>query len=127
MFLMCPSLAFSDILSFDIDDRGQVHEIYIEVKTTSNKKDVDFYVSRNEVEQSKILNKKYWLYRVYDCSVSNLNPKFYRVNGSIPENFELTADTYMATIKKEANIVLSNIQKNDYIINTFLNTYKNLK
>jgi hypothetical protein len=55
-----------DIRSFDLDKEGNVHEIYIEVKTSSTSKDVDFYVSRNEVEQSKILGKNYWLYRVYN-------------------------------------------------------------
>lgn len=114
-----------DILSFDKDDMGNIHEIYIEVKTTSNKKDVDFYVSKNEVEQSKILNKNYWLYRVYDCTTSNINPKFYRVNGPIPESFDLTADTYMATIKKDAKIISSNIQKNKALTNTIqaINVY----
>lgn len=101
-----------DIRSFDIDDEGNVHEIYIEVKTSSTVKDVDFYVSRNEVEQSKILGDKYWLYRVYNCNTPSNEPKFYRVNGPISDNFDLTSDTYKATIKKEANIILSNIQVN---------------
>ena len=106
-----------DIRSFDLNKEGNVHEIYIEVKTSSTSKDVDFYVSRNEVEQSKILGKNYWLYRVYNCNLIEKEPKFYRVNGPIEENFELTSDTYKATIKKDANIVSSYLQLNTKMLN----------
>lgn len=95
-----------DIKSFDIDGRG-IHEIYIEVKTSATQKDVDFFVSKNEVIQSLKLEKDYWLYRVYDCSVSSNMPKFYRVQGAIENNFYLNPETYKATLKKEAKIVQS--------------------
>lgn len=105
-----------DIKSYDIDKEGNVHEIFIEVKTSCTSKDVDFYVSRNEVEQSKRLGDKYWLYRVYDCNFMNKKPKFYRVNGPIEQNFEITPDTYKATIKKDAKIVSSIEQYNNKLI-----------
>ncbi|HMM00039.1 MAG TPA: DUF3578 domain-containing protein [Bacilli bacterium] len=95
-----------DIKSFDIDNRG-IHEIYIEVKTSATQKDVDFFVSKNEVNQSLKLEKDYWLYRVYDCSTSSNMPKFYRVQGAIENNFYLNPETYKATLKKEAKIVQS--------------------
>ena len=105
-----------DIRSFDLDVNGNVHEIYIEVKTSNTPKDVDFYVSRNEVEQSKVLGNNYWLYRVYNCNLVEKEPKFYRVNGPIDSNFDLTPDTYKASIKKDANIVSSIVQINEKMI-----------
>ena len=105
-----------DIRSFDLDEDGNVHEIYIEVKTSNTPKDVDFYVSRNEVEQSKVLGNNYWLYRVYNCNLVEKEPKFYRVNGPIDSNFDLTPDTYKASIKKDANIVSSIVQINEKMI-----------
>ena len=105
-----------DIKSYDIDEDGNIHEIFIEVKTSSTLKDVDFYVSRNEVEQSKILEKYYWLYRVYNCNLIEKEPKFYRVKGSIEENFDLTSDTYKATIKNNAKIISSTVQINEKFI-----------
>lgn len=113
-----------DIRSYDIDNEGHIHEIYIEVKTSSTPKDVDFYVSRNEVEQSKKLANNYWLYRVYNCNLSEKEPKFYRVNGAIEDNFELTPDTYKATIKKNANIVSAISQYNEKLIEEIKNSYK---
>lgn len=104
-----------DILSYDVDENGKMHEIYIEVKTSNTTKDIDFFVSRNEVEQSKKYTKNYWLYRVYNCSIAEKNPKFYRVNGPIEENFILDPETYKATIKRDANVVSSISQFNKKI------------
>lgn len=105
-----------DIKSYDIDENNKIHEIYIEVKTSSTPKDVDFYVSKNEVEQSKKLSKYYWLYRVYNCNLLNKEPKFYRVNGSIEDNFVLDIETYKASLKKEAHIVLTSRQYTQKLI-----------
>lgn len=112
-----------DILSYDIDKDGRIHEIYIEVKTTNTVKDIDFFVSKNEVEQSKKLSKYYWLYRVYNCSLSEKEPKFYRVNGAIDYNFTLDPETYKATIKEGANVVSSVEQFNNKVVKT-INNYK---
>ena len=63
-----------------------------------------------------MLGNNYWLYRVYNCNLVEKEPKFYRVNGPIDSNFDLTPDTYKATIKKDANIVSSIVQINEKMI-----------
>lgn len=87
-----------DIESFHVADSGEIEKIYIEVKTTLSKYDTDFFVSSNEVEKSKKLNKNYWLYRVFDCD--SYSPKMYKINGSIPENFEIDPFSYIARLKR---------------------------
>lgn len=111
-----------DILSYDINDDGVPHEIYIEIKTSSSKKDTDFFVSRNEVLKSREFKNRYWLYRVYDCSVSGGDPKFYRVNGLIEDNFELQPETYKASLKIGANIINSNFQQSN-TLNNLINNF----
>jgi hypothetical protein len=86
-----------DIVSYDVDRDGKVHEIYIEVKTTSNKKDTSFFVSKNELEKSRKFQDRYYVYRVYDCN--SVTPKFYSVNGAIDTNFVLDPITFQATYK----------------------------
>ena len=49
---------FNDIESYDIDSKGNVKNIRIEVKTTSSRVDTEFFVSKNEVETSIELKKK---------------------------------------------------------------------
>lgn len=85
-----------DIRSFDLID-NEVKEIYIEVKTSTNKVDTDFYVSKNEVETSERLNKQYFVFRIYN--VLSINPKFYIAKGTINENFYLEPVTFKATYK----------------------------
>ncbi len=86
-----------DILSYDIDKNGKVHELYIEVKTCSSKYDTSFYISKNEVEASHKLKEHYCLFRIYDAQ--SLNPKFYKAFGEIETNFLLDPLTYMAKYK----------------------------
>lgn len=92
----------SDAFGYDIESydfvNGELVKIFIEVKTTVNKLDVDFQVSRNEVETSNEKNDRYCLFRIYD--VKNVNPKFYKVFGKLEDNFELNPITYMAHYKK---------------------------
>ncbi|MDY0214026.1 MAG: DUF3578 domain-containing protein [Bacilli bacterium] len=107
-----------DILSYDINEKGIVHQIFIEVKATTSKKDTDFFVSHNEVVKSKELDGQYWLYRLYDCNVRGGDPKFYRVNGPITDNFTLDAITYRASLKKGANVISATKQKNEADIKT---------
>jgi hypothetical protein len=52
-----------DILSYD---KNTGKEILIEVKTTTGNSRTPFYLTRTEVERSKVDSKKYRLYRVYD-------------------------------------------------------------
>ena len=86
-----------DISSYDYDETGKVREIKIEVKTSIEKVDVDFFVSRNEVETSKLYADHYYVYRIYDAK--SQNPKFYRVLGKIEDNFILDPYTYTARYK----------------------------
>ena len=85
-----------DIQSFDIID-GVVQEIQIEVKTSTSKVDIEFQVSKGEVERSELSPDTYFIYRVYD--VANQNPKFYRVRGAIKDNFTLDPITFLAKYK----------------------------
>ena len=51
-----------DIQSFD--EKGR--EIFIEVKTTKGTKNSTFYITRTELERSKIEQDNYYLYRLYN-------------------------------------------------------------
>ena len=86
-----------DIKSYDIDSSGKISELYIEVKTSVSKVDVDFYVSKNEVETSIRLKNNYCVFRIYD--VLSISPKFYIAHGSIEENFYLEPVTFKASYK----------------------------
>ncbi len=50
-----------DVLSFDERDKP----IFIEVKTTTGEKNTAFYITRNELERSKVDSESYFLYRLY--------------------------------------------------------------
>ncbi len=86
-----------DILSYEINSKGNPYEIKIEVKSSTSKVDTEFFVSKNEYEKSKLYAKNYCLYRVYD--VRGEHPKFYRAFGSLDDNFYLDPVTYMARYK----------------------------
>ena len=79
-----------------------MEKVYLEVKTTTNKLDVDFPVSRNEVEESNKKKGRYCIFRIYDAK--NVTPSFYKVFGKISDNFDLDPITYLARyIGKKAN------------------------
>ncbi len=82
-----------DITSFELFD-GKIEKIFIEVKTTTNKLDVDFPVSKNEVLTSNEKKNRYCVFRIYDAK--SITPSFYKVFGKIEENFELNPITYLA-------------------------------
>ncbi|MDD2398265.1 MAG: DUF3578 domain-containing protein [Bacilli bacterium] len=88
----------SDAFGYDIESFDWIglkyRKIYIEVKTTVNKLDVDFQVSKKEVDTSTEKKDSYCLFRIYD--VKNVNPKFYKVFGKLEEHFELNPITFMA-------------------------------
>ena len=86
-----------DIESFEIDENGNAYPIKIEVKSTASKFDIEFYVSKNEVEASNRYKSKYCIYRVYD--INSQNPKFYKAFGSVEDNFILDPVTFMARYK----------------------------
>ena len=83
-----------DILSFDLDGI----EIYIEVKTTKGSINSTFYITRNELERSKIEKEKYFLYRVYDYNETNDTANLLKIQGEltsiceIPMNFKVTLE-----------------------------------
>ena len=84
-----------DVLSYD--EWG--NEKYIEVKTTTIDNDKQpFNISANEVTTSDIHKKQYWIYRVYN--IEDEQPKFYRTNGSVSEQFELIPSSYKAYFKE---------------------------
>lgn len=85
-----------DIISTDVDENGKEVEIYIEVKTTSGDVDMPFYVSNRELEISRLYNKLYYIYRIFNLRENNLDVKYYRINGAIDENFELKCTEYLA-------------------------------
>jgi hypothetical protein len=51
-----------DIQSFDING----NKIFIEVKTTKGRQNSTFFITRNELERSKIEKDNYYLYRLYN-------------------------------------------------------------
>lgn len=65
-----------DIISFD--ENGE--EIFIEVKTTNDNIDTEFFISCNEVEASERYGSKYRLYRVFNFSAS---PAYFVLDGPI--------------------------------------------
>lgn len=89
----------SDAYGYDIESYERIglkiEKIYIEVKTTTNKLDVDFPVSRNEIEESNKKKNRYCIFRIYDAKSEN--PSFYKVFGKIEDNFELDPITFMAS------------------------------
>ena len=88
----------SDAYGYDIESYQligmKMEKIFIEVKTTTNKLDVDFPVSKNEVEESNKKKGRYCIFRIYDAKSET--PSFYKVLGKIEDNFELDPVTYMA-------------------------------
>jgi hypothetical protein len=86
-----------DIKSFDIDHKGNIVEIYIEVKSSISKVDVDFFVSKNEVETSHIYKEKYRVFRIYN--ILAIEPKYYIASGEIENNFNLEPVTFRASYK----------------------------
>lgn len=56
-----------DIQSFD----GNGQKIYIEVKTTKGGKNSTFYITKTELERSKIEKDNFYLYRLYNYNENN--------------------------------------------------------
>lgn len=86
------SAAGYDILSFE-QDGG---ERFIEVKTTTGSASTPFYISENEVNVSRELQDRFWLYRVHSYSREKNSAAFYVKNGDVSKGFELTPTTYKA-------------------------------
>lgn len=83
-----------DILSYDLNG----NEKYIEVKTTKGNLNSTFYVTRNELERSKIEKKKFFLYRVYDYNENTETANLLKIQGEltsicdIPTNYKVNLE-----------------------------------
>ena len=81
-----------DVVSFD--EKG--NKIYIEVKTTSGSYETEFYFTEFELEISKIYDRQYFLYRVYNFSQGKGDIKITR--GSL-EKFAKHPASYRVSLK----------------------------
>lgn len=79
-----------DVLSFEDDGRERL----IEVKTTAFGELTPFYVSRNELERSRIDAERYRLYRIF---AFRERPRVFDLPGAISQNCMLDAVSYLAT------------------------------
>lgn len=90
----------SDSFGYDIKsyDRvgTEIKEIYIEVKSTVERVDKEFPVSKGEVDASNKYGDQYFIYRIYNIT---REPKFYRKSGPIERHFKLDPITYLAKYK----------------------------
>lgn len=85
-----------DIKSFE-KINGKYVEIYIEVKGTNKGINEPFDISKNEIDASNKYKERYYIYRI--SNIYSNNPKLYKINGRIEENFELEATSYKARKK----------------------------
>jgi len=83
-----------DILSYDLNGEKK----YIEVKTTKGKKNTAFYVSRNELERSKIEKDNYFLYRVYEFDEEADKGKLLKIKGDLTKICEIPVN-YKVNLK----------------------------
>ena len=68
----------------------------IEVKTTTGGKGLGFHISANEVKVSNENPDDYYIYRVFDYNELTNTAKYYVVQGSVADNFNLIATEYKA-------------------------------
>jgi hypothetical protein len=70
-----------DVLSFD----SEGNRIFIEVKTTKGAKNSTFYVTRNELEKSKIESENYYVYRLYNFNEKTNKANLFIINGDLTD------------------------------------------
>lgn len=87
-----------DIESVDIKN-GKLIPIYIEVKATKSITDVPFFITKNEVDESKIRKDQYIVLRIFD--ITSKNPKYYIADGDIEKNFYIDPISFTAKYKYE--------------------------
>lgn len=80
-----------DVLSFEEDGRERL----IEVKTTAFGELTPFFVSRNELERSKVDAERYRLYRLFDF---RKRPRVFDLPGAIVGRCQLDAVSYLARL-----------------------------
>ncbi len=74
-----------DILSYDVNG----NKIYIEVKTTKGNVNSTFYITRNELEKSRIEQDNYRLYRVYAFDDETENAELLIIKGDLSNLCEI--------------------------------------
>jgi len=79
-----------DIKSFNIDGTDR----FIEVKTTKQGLDAEFFMSPNEIEFSELNSQSYSLYRVYDLRLDPLTGSLYIYDGNILNGFDKEATEF---------------------------------
>jgi|LSQX01.1.fsa_nt_gb hypothetical protein len=84
-----------DILSYDLEGNPK----FIEVKTTKGKINTTFFVTRNELEKSKIEKDRYFLYRVYEYDEKTNKGKIKKIKGELT-NICNTPMNYKVTLKE---------------------------
>jgi hypothetical protein len=80
-----------DVLSFEENGRERL----IEVKTTAFGELTPFFVSRNELERSKVDAERYRLYRLFDFRD---RPRAFDLRGAIAGHCQLDAVSYLARL-----------------------------
>lgn len=85
-----------DIQSFNTN--GQ--KIYIEVKTTKGKKNSPFYITRTELEKSKIEKENFYLYRLYNYDEDNETADLLIIKGDLTNLCEFPT-TYKINLANE--------------------------
>ena len=84
-----------DILSFDLNG----HKKFIEVKTTKGSLNSAIYITRNELERSKIEKDKFFLYRVYEYSENYETANLLKIQGDLTSICEIPVN-YKVTLEK---------------------------
>ena len=85
-----------DIQSFD--ESGK--KIYIEVKTTKGAKNSTFYITRTELERSKIEGNNYYLYRLYNYNEDKDTADILIINGDLTNLCEVPT-TYKINLNND--------------------------
>lgn len=91
-----------DILSFELDG----NEKFIEVKTTKGRKNSTFFITRNELEKSKLEKNRYFLYRVYEFNEEKETARLMKIKGDLSSICELPIN-YKVNLKKNKKMPVS--------------------
>lgn len=83
-----------DILSFDNSDLFR----YIEVKTTNGNLETSFIISHNELEFSKDMAERFYLYRLFQF---RQDPKLFILNGDISKQLFLKPLDFRASFREQ--------------------------
>lgn len=91
-----------DIESWNVNE-GNEEKIYIEVKTTTGQIDNPFDISIKEVEVSKELGDKYYIYRIFGIEKVTKKINYYIINGDVTKYFDLIPYSFKAYLKVHDN------------------------